>query len=141
LRKLSGITGGFAPPTPSAIFTATLPANSTSLRVQSAIREDGTPKLQDLAPKSVDISSAETFALVNQLHDILESLPTEQPPGSEDIYGLDTSITWGSDDLMWMNGGPEGCGGGKSIVQATDEEKEKFKKAVSIVDELVKRGV
>ncbi|KAG6835244.1 hypothetical protein H0H93_003580, partial [Arthromyces matolae] len=63
-------------------------------------------------------------------------LPTEFPPGSEDIYGLDTSIAWGSEDLEWVNGGPQGCGGGPSEVQATDEQKAKFKRAVDIVQEL-----
>lgn len=70
----------------------------------------------------------------------MRSIPTEQPPGSEDIYGLDTSIMWGSDDLEWMNGGPQGCGGGSSFVQATEEEKAKFKRAVEIVKELVKKS-
>ncbi len=49
--------------------------------------------------------------------------PRRSPPGSEDIYGLDISIAWGSEDLMWQNGGPSGCGGGTSSVQATDEDK------------------
>jgi hypothetical protein len=50
---------------------------------------------------------------------------------------MDTSIAWGSDDLQWMNGGPQGCGGGKSQKQANDEEKAKFKRAVEIVNHLV----
>jgi hypothetical protein len=66
----------------------------------------------------------------------LKELPTEYPPGSEDIYRLDTSIAWGSDDLVWVNGGPQGCGGGVSTIQATDEQKAKFKRAVDIVKEL-----
>ncbi|TFY54976.1 hypothetical protein EVJ58_g8542 [Rhodofomes roseus] len=71
---------------------------------------------------------------------ILKSIPTEQPPGSEDIYGLDTSIAFGSDDLMWMNGGPAGCGTGRSTVQATEEDKAKFKRAVKIVQELLEKA-
>lgn len=38
---------------------------------------------------------------------------------------------------MWMNGGPSGCGGGESYVQATDAQKAKFKRAVDIVHKLV----
>jgi hypothetical protein len=66
----------------------------------------------------------------------MQMLPTEQPPGSEDIFGQDTSIAFGSDDLEWANGGPAGCGGGTSAVQATEQEKAKFKRAVEIVQHL-----
>jgi len=85
----------------------------------------------------LSIDNTETASLVDELHTILKSLPTESPPGSEDIYGLDTSIAWGSDDLQWMNGGPQGCGGGQSEVQATSDDKKKFKRAVEIVNKLV----
>lgn len=75
-------------------------------------------------------------ALVDELHGILKTLPTEKPPGSQDIYGLDTSISWGSADLEWQNGGPGGCSHGTSQVQPTEEEKAKFRRAVDIVKEL-----
>lgn len=77
---------------------------------------------------------------MDELHGILKEIPTEQPPGSEDIYGLDTSIAWQSDDLEWYNGGPQGCGGGQSFVQATAEDKAKFKRAVEIVNELSEKA-
>jgi len=78
-------------------------------------------------------------ALIDELHGILKELPMESPPGSEDIYGLDTSIAWGSDDLQWMNGAPVGCGGGTSTIQPTEEQKAKFKRAVEIVHKLVEK--
>ena len=139
---LAGITGGFAPPTPEAIHTITKVENNTHLLITSATREIGTPDLKSLAPKSLLASSphTDTAALVEELHGILKKLPLESPPGSEDIYGMDVSIAWGSEDLEWCNGGPEGCGGGVSMVQATEEEKRKFGRAVEIVEELVKRG-
>ncbi|TDL22797.1 hypothetical protein BD410DRAFT_707944, partial [Rickenella mellea] len=135
LRLQHGITGGFAPPTPSAIHTLTKSKPQTHMLISSAVRPDGTPELTNAAPKTLEIHSQ--AELVDELHGILKTLPTESPPGSEDIYGMDTSIAWGSDDLEWMNGGPSGCGGGHSMVQATDEEKKKFKRAVDIVNELV----
>ncbi|GJE97589.1 hypothetical protein PsYK624_138100 [Phanerochaete sordida] len=137
LRLQKGITGGFAPPTPSAIFTVTGTPQRAELQITSAIRPDGTPSLQDALPKSLSASDPKTVALVDELYDILKTLPVESPPGSEDIYGMDTSIAFGCDDLMWMNGGPSGCGGGKSAVQATEQDKAKFKKAVEIVETLV----
>jgi hypothetical protein len=134
----AGITGGFAPPTPSAVYTVTQAANQPSLAISAAVRKHGTPSLSEAMPKSLSPDTG--AALVDELHAILKDLPIEDPPGSEDIYGLDTSIFWGSDDLEWANGGPQGCGGGKSTVQASEEQKAKFKRAVEIVNELVKEA-
>ncbi|THH29163.1 hypothetical protein EUX98_g5027 [Antrodiella citrinella] len=136
LRLQHGITGGFAPPTPSAIFTVTGAPSVPHLLVTAAVRPHGTPSLQDSIPKDLAIDNR-TSSLVTELHSILKTIPVESPPGSEDIYGLDTSIAFGSEDLQWMNGGPQGCGGGQSSVQATEEDKIKFRRAVEIVEQLV----
>ncbi|KAI0656694.1 hypothetical protein C8Q70DRAFT_920902 [Cubamyces menziesii] len=136
LRLQHGITGGFAPPTPEAIVTITGIPTQNLLNITSAVRPKGTPSLQDAVPKSISAADAHTAALVNELKGILKSIPTESPPGSEDIYGMDTSIAFGCDDFMWQNGGPQGCGTGESSVKATDEDKAKFKRAVEIVKEL-----
>lgn len=107
------------------------------LRITSAVRPDGTPSLQDAMPKTISATDASTVQLVDELHSILKTIPTESPPGSEDIYRMDTSIAFGSEDLMWVNGGPNGCGGGTSSVQPTEEDRKKFKRAVEIVETLV----
>ncbi|CAE6433244.1 unnamed protein product [Rhizoctonia solani] len=141
VRLQHGIVGGFAPPTPNAIHQlARSSDNPGSLFIQSMVRPEGTPSLKEHAPKNlpIDDPSHESNALIDELHSILKQIPTEQPPGSEDIYGLNTSIMWGSDDLEWVNGGPQGCGGGTSEVQPTEEQKAKFKRAVEIVNELTK---
>ncbi|KAG8697323.1 hypothetical protein FRC09_007940 [Ceratobasidium sp. 395] len=138
VRLQHGITGGFAPPTPSAIHQLTRSSDEpANIFIQSMVRPDGEASLNDLGPKQLPVD--DHAHLVEELHSILKELPTEQPPGSQDIYGLDTSIAWGSDDLEWTNGGPQGCGGGVSDVQATPEQKEKFKRAVDIVTELTKK--
>ncbi|KAF5345103.1 hypothetical protein D9757_014898 [Collybiopsis confluens] len=136
--------GGFAPPTPSLVATLTRPQNGDNLNISVASREDGTPQLSSFAPKSLGISasvggSESATDLIKELHSILKNLPTEQPPGSEDIYALDTSIAWQSEDLEWCNGGPAGVSGfpGSSSVQASKEEKDQFKRAVEIVDTLI----
>lgn len=126
--------------------------NPSIILVSSSSRKDGTPDLAPHPPKELNADAQSS--LVDQLHDILkvrtlpmyhrspadgarfQSIPVEQPPGSQDIYGLDTSIAFLSADLEWYNGGREGCGGGPSFVQATPEQKEKFKKAVAIVEQL-----
>jgi hypothetical protein len=74
--------------------------------------------------------------LVKELQDILRSIPTGD---GGDIYGMDTGIMWGSDDLVWNNTGSGGCGEG-SDVQATEEHKVKFKRALEIADVLVAKG-
>jgi len=140
LILLIGIAGGFAPPTPSAIYTVTATQNQPHLNITSAVRPDGTPSLQDALPKSLPISDVEASTLVDELHGILKSIPTEHPPGSQDIYGMDTSIAWGSEDMQWSNGGPQGCGGGQSQTQPNDEEKAKFKRAIEIVNKLVAKA-
>lgn len=103
--------------------------------VRSSVKPDGTPSLSESVTKTISIDH--NTALINELYSILKEIPTESPPGSEDIYGLDVSIAWGSQDLEWCNGGPSGCGGGHSEVQATDDDKKKFKRAVEIVNDLV----
>ena len=134
--SFKGISGGFAPSTPSEIHTITLAANSGNLAISSAYRLDGTPTLQDAVPKTLPFDGQhDDQALVEELVSILQSIP-QPPPGSADVYGLDTSIAFGSEDFMWQNGGPQGCGGGESSVQPTEEQKAKFKRAVEIVQEL-----
>ncbi|KAF9267036.1 hypothetical protein L218DRAFT_920744 [Marasmius fiardii PR-910] len=135
LRLQKGIVGGFAPPTPDHIYTVTRPKDQNELNITSAVRPDGQPGLQSAVPKRV--KHDDHAALVDELHGILKEIPTEKPAGSEDIYGLNTSIAWGSADLQWCNGGPQGCGGGKSEVEATEDHKKKFKRAVEIVEHLV----
>jgi len=137
VRLQHGITGGFAPASPSAVYVLSRAKDSPAdLVVTSATRPDGQASLGQAVPKKLAVDSH--AALIDELHSILKGLPTESPPGSEDIYGLDTSIAWGSDDLEWCNGGPAGCGGGNSETKASDEDKKKFKRAVEIVNELSK---
>ncbi|KAI0342548.1 hypothetical protein BDW22DRAFT_1407605 [Trametopsis cervina] len=140
LRLQEGITGGFAPPTPSAILTVTGSPNKADLHITSAIRPHGTPSLQDALPKSLSKSEPGVDESITELYTILKSLPTEKPAGSEDIYRLDTSIAFASEGFTWQNGGPQGCGGGQSSVRATAEEKARFKRAVEIVNKLVEQA-
>ncbi|EAU80451.1 hypothetical protein CC1G_12116 [Coprinopsis cinerea okayama7 len=137
VRLQKGIVGGFAPPTPDAVFTLTKPASAASLMVTTAVRPDGTPELKEsAAPKELSITEPSTSSLVDELYTILKDLPTEQPPGSEDIYGLNTGIVFACDEFQWANGGPQGCTGGTSEVQPTEEQKQKFKRAVEIVHKI-----
>lgn len=109
-------------------------ASNNDLAISLARRAPDTPDLTPEAPNVV--ATADHEALIDELHSILKELPMEEPSGSEDIYGLDTSIAWQSDDLEWQNGGPEGCGGGESFVKANEEQRKNFKRAVEIIEEI-----
>ncbi|KAG6889246.1 hypothetical protein C0995_002458 [Termitomyces sp. Mi166 len=144
VRLQHGITGGFAGPDPDEIHIITKTTDSPSLLVRSLTRLSSSSPLIPSPPKHVPLSGKHTEAarLLTELRVILAQLPTEKPIGSEDIYDEDTSLAWHSDDFSWFNGGPDGCGpGGKSRVQATEKQREKFKRAIEIVRELVKRTV
>lgn len=107
----------------------------------SFVRQSGTSELQSAFPKSLTIpSGSDDESAIHELQDLLKELPVEQPPGSKDIYGLDTSIAWQSDEVEWYNGGPAGCGSGHSFVEADEEHKTKFKRAVEIVNGLVNKA-
>ncbi|KLO12528.1 hypothetical protein SCHPADRAFT_998106 [Schizopora paradoxa] len=137
----SGVSGGFstasATTTSNAIVTLTKPTEQENIIVQTETTGgEGTVGAQSTEPREKAISEGNSEELITELHDILKDLPTESPPGSEDIYGENAVIFWGSDDLQWKNGGPAEGGNGKSEVQATPEQKEKFKRAVEIIKQL-----
>lgn len=100
------------------------------------MRPEGQASLSELAHRTIEVEPH--AALIRELYSILKVIPTESPPGSEDIYGLNTSIAWASQDLEWCNGGPAGCGGGNSETKASEDDKKKFQRAIEIVKELVK---
>jgi hypothetical protein len=102
--------------------------------ITSATRKPGSPDLEPGEPRMVP--ATKIAKLVDELEGILKSIPTEQPPGSEDIYGLDTSIAWANQEFEWYNGGPQGCGGGESFVKPTEEDRAKFKRAVEIAQKI-----
>ncbi|KAE8374700.1 hypothetical protein BDV26DRAFT_269490 [Aspergillus bertholletiae] len=140
IRLQHGIVGGFVPPSPSAILTLTKSAGGSDIAIDEIIRPNGRADLQQQHKKTLDSSNGQVQGLVTELYDILQDLPLESPTGSDDIYRLDTSIAWHSDDLEWRNGGPQGCVQRESDVQPSDQERRKFTRAVEIVKELVDMG-
>lgn len=133
-----GITGGFAPPIPDAIYTFAYTPSMPAIAVTVALRPDGTPVIASASPKSLTADSAST-SLVDQLYDLLHEIPARAPSGADDdIYGLDTGIAWNSNDgFEWSNSAPEGCVQSFPPVRAPEDQKSKFKQAVGIVEELV----
>jgi hypothetical protein len=107
----------------------------SEVTISSWVREYGQPISENSTEKTISLTQINE--LVNELETILREIPVEDPPGSEDIYGLDIGLVWGSDDLEWSNNAPEGCGGGVSEVQPTDVQRRKFKRAVEIIEEIV----
>jgi hypothetical protein len=143
LRLQHGIVGGFMPATPLALHTVTLAGDAPhTLTVSSALpppqgEVSVAGGLQESSVKSLSTQDDDVPDLLDELHAILKMIPTESPPGSEDIYGMNISIAWGSEDLQWQNQGPDGCIRYKSETQPTEEDKAMFRRAVEIVNILV----
>ncbi|KAI0291957.1 hypothetical protein BC826DRAFT_1020593 [Russula brevipes] len=145
LRIQHGITGGFAPPAPTAIHDLTLDGldgpGDPYIFLLSRFPSDTATQELEVKPKSIPISD-ETTRLIGELDGILRKLPTEDFP-SRDIYGRDIGIFWqGPDEFVWANSAPEGCGGSEGgSTTATEDDKKAFDRAVEITEILVKRGV
>ncbi|KAG8868670.1 hypothetical protein FRB97_002074 [Tulasnella sp. 331] len=138
VRFQHGIQGGIAPPTPNEVHMLSRDGDTpNTLLIQSQVRAPGQPSLTGFAPKKVDFAAQAMEPKFAKLYAILRDLPTEEPPGSQDIYDMDTQIQWMDDKWQWCNGGPEGCGMGESFVIPTPEQKARFKEAVEIVKALV----
>ncbi|RCH99413.1 hypothetical protein CU097_010172 [Rhizopus azygosporus] len=121
-----GIRGGFVGPTTR--YAVQIQGDKSGATVtQSTLKPDSRTDYNTMAGGA---SFEDLANLVQTLKDQLSKLPTEQPPGSEDIYDLDTSIIFACDDFEWCNGG---CAQGQSSVQATEEQKEKFKELVELL--------
>ncbi|KAK0109840.1 hypothetical protein ONS95_002511 [Cadophora gregata] len=134
IRLQVGITGGFAPPSPSAIHTISRSSSSPTMDINSQQRAEGS---HDLRPQPTKTLPVQTHSEnLDYIYNTLKELPVEDPPGSEDIYGLDTGVNWNGEGLKWSNGGPEGCGSDFSNVQAGKGEKEKFGEVVKLILEI-----
>ncbi|CAG7850506.1 SubName: Full=Uncharacterized protein {ECO:0000313/EMBL:CCA74295.1} [Serendipita indica DSM 11827] len=136
-----GIQGGIMPPNPTSIQTLTsAPENGQpSLLFKQTKRSHDQPKLPDeptIQSTAAVSKISQIDGLIAELEGILKKLPTENPPGGKDIYGLDIGLMYGSDNVEWMNAAPSGCGGGFSEVEPTPEQIEQFKRAVAIVEEI-----
>ncbi|ODQ55734.1 hypothetical protein SAICODRAFT_28796 [Saitoella complicata NRRL Y-17804] len=128
IRLQEGICGGIKPATPRLLLEITSPGEGAP-SIKSSERKQGTKVFKE---QSAEVSAEQINGLASELKEVLAGLPTEKPRGAEDIYGLDTSIFFGSDELEWRNGGPEGCTPGlyESDIQPTAAQKAKFKDLV-----------
>ncbi|KAI9278033.1 hypothetical protein BY458DRAFT_503580 [Sporodiniella umbellata] len=124
-----GITGGFVGPVIKQAVEIKGDHTGASV-MHSTLKPDSKADYNTLAG---DAPAKDITQLVELLRGQLSELPTEKPIGSQDIYGQDISLTFLSEDFQWSNGGPEGCSQGESSVQATQEQKDRFKELVSLV--------
>ncbi|KAI6126901.1 hypothetical protein F5141DRAFT_362518 [Pisolithus sp. B1] len=137
-----GITGGFAPPTPSALYSLEVGEDGTDLTISSQIRPHGTPALQPPVTRTLAINSGD-IALLAELKRILSSIPP-QYPGAQDFYGKDISIVAIQAPLslvppvQTISGGvPYGTAAAYALQPPTEEQIESFNRAVEIVGRLV----
>ncbi|CAG8477764.1 14313_t:CDS:10 [Acaulospora morrowiae] len=119
-----GIVGGFKP--------------ATIRRMISIADENGEVIVRSSTLKSRDdynvmqgtLTSQQVGTLVNDLKVGLNDLPTEMTSGGQDIYGMDTSISFQSNDFEWRNGGSGGCTNEESEIQPTPVQKALFQELV-----------
>ncbi|RCI05863.1 hypothetical protein CU098_008256 [Rhizopus stolonifer] len=97
---VEGIVGGFAPPTPKKIIQIQNLDEGATITQQTLVPESG----NDYHMQSANVSTEELASIGEKIKQTLKDLPTEHPPGSEDIYGLDIAIRFASDDFEWING-------------------------------------
>ncbi|KIJ16276.1 hypothetical protein PAXINDRAFT_155013 [Paxillus involutus ATCC 200175] len=125
-----GITGGFAPPTPSALYTLTRAPESATVTVVSQKRPPGTPSLQD--PVITTFVVEEQATELNALHLILSSIPP-QYPGAQDLYGFDTSIIYRTGEAAVEGVHTYGSAAGHGVAPPTEKEKGEFQQAVNLI--------
>ncbi|KAI8070484.1 hypothetical protein BC940DRAFT_271220 [Gongronella butleri] len=128
-----GITGGFVGPTLKQMVQ--IQGDDTGASIVHANLKPESKK--EYTSQAGSLQADTVQALLTSIKEGLQSLPIEEPIGSEDIYGLDTSIAFFTDDFQWQNGGPEGCSRGVSTKKATDQQKQAFK---GLVTQLVQLG-
>ncbi|ORY99572.1 hypothetical protein BCR42DRAFT_385562 [Absidia repens] len=127
-----GITGGFVGPTVKQVVE--IHGDDEGATIVHANLKPSSKT--DYTTQQGQLSTNEVQTLVNTLVPELGQLPIEEPIGSEDIYGFDTSISFLSGDFKWQNGGPEGCTRNASSVQASPEQKQTFQKLVQTLTRL-----
>ena len=138
-QPLPGIQGGFVPPKPSAIHEIKY-AEDTGVTIDTHVRPEGSRDLHGPTKKTVaDAHGSTVDALVEELEGILQVIP-QSDESSADIYGRDIGIFFGSDQVQWRNGAFEGCDAGPTEDGPSDAQKDKFKRAVEISEELVALG-
>jgi len=130
LQLTEGIVGGFKPPTIRRVVEITGDRDTVFVKRSSLKGRD------DYEVQQGVITSQEVTAFMTKLPANLGALPTENPQGGEDIYGLDTSISFQTEGFEWRNGGPEGCTGQESIVKPSAEQKALFKDLASKILEI-----
>ncbi|KAI9497512.1 hypothetical protein BDB00DRAFT_784834 [Zychaea mexicana] len=96
-----GITGGFAGPTVRKVIEIKGDSSSGATLLHANL-QPGTKN--DYVTQSGVVPTENISLLLSTVKEELQSLPTEDPVGSEDIYGLDTSILFFADGFQWGNG-------------------------------------
>ena len=128
---LTGIEGGFAPPTPHARYIIARTDKSDVFTVITQLRAHGTPHL--VPTKTQELKVADHAESLAKLQDLLRDLPT-QYPGAEDLYGRNISIVHATDPFVDLH--RSGSAAGIGIPPPTEEQRVRFDKAVETIEKL-----
>ena len=128
---MTGIEGGFAPPTPKARYLITRAPKSGNFIISTNIRRDGTPDLVPIVERNLKV--ADYVKSITRLQTILRDIPV-QYPGAEDLYGRNTSIVHITDSRKLADLHISGSEAGRGIARPTEEQKVLFDEAVTIIE-------
>ncbi|KAJ1564431.1 hypothetical protein HK096_008019 [Nowakowskiella sp. JEL0078] len=135
ITLVDGVVGGFAPASPSSQINLIVKKND-SVNVKNYIRKDIVADQFRLLETPPTFSSKEISAFATDIVSMFKDLPTEQPPGSSDIYGFNISINIDAPGFRWENRPNDGCVISESSIQPSEEQKKKFFEAAMKLKEI-----
>lgn len=129
IQVVTGVTGGFIAAVPSK--TVIIDYNGSTAKVTKYVKSSD-PSAVDgyLQSTSNQINATEIQTLMIECQNVLRSLPKEEPTGCQDIYKMDVSVIYNSDDFNWQNTPNQGCNIQESLVKPTEEQAKLFKALV-----------
>ncbi|KAL7749533.1 hypothetical protein RI367_005088 [Sorochytrium milnesiophthora] len=154
-RIRKGAGGGFVTASPTLLIellqeVATAPASIKFWSNELITSAGGGATSSNEYQHDAGVESAVFNALFDRMQSALLALPTEEPRGSEDIYGLDTQIMLMDDSnpaaaergLLWANQFPEGCAHNQSsCARATEAHKQAFANVIKDATDTLTRVV
>ncbi|KAI8815321.1 hypothetical protein BJ742DRAFT_783157 [Cladochytrium replicatum] len=138
-----GVVGGFVPATARQSIILDVEDDGSINFTHNILRKGTRDDYSTLTSPKQFTASATVSKFVDELVAAFRTLPRENPPGSEDIYGFDVSISIdyapeGGQKFRWENRPNSGCVASDSSVVPSDEEKAKFKHYVDRLINLAK---
>ncbi|KAH6570083.1 hypothetical protein BASA50_010149 [Batrachochytrium salamandrivorans] len=136
IELLEGVTGGIMAPRLRRRVKVDFNSGAGVASVERYI-ESNEPSAVDgfqLFESGASLSSTAVHSLVNEAVTAFQSLPIEDPPGSIDLYHMDTTIMIEAPGFRWRNTPNQGCSITPTIMEPTSEQLKIFKSFVKRIN-------